>query len=96
MNKPKAELKEEYLRWCEENSTEPVTQRTFKNRLMEKGIGDYKGTGGQRCWKGIRLKTEQEFSGKSGKINENVNTSGKKWQDLQESSYIKEKQKNFT
>jgi len=92
---PKADLKEEYQKWCQDNSIEPVTQRTFKARLVEKGIGDYKGTGGQRCWKGIRLITDQDFSGKSGKTNENTNVSGKKGHNLQENPLIKEKQKKF-
>lgn len=93
---PKAELKEEYQRWCQDNSVEPVTQRTFKARLTEKGIGDYKGTGGQRCWKGIRLMTEQDFSGRSGKTNETLALSGVKWRNPQESPYIKEDHNNFT
>lgn len=93
---PKCDLKDEYQKWCQDNSVEPVTQRTFKARLVEKGITDHKGTGGQRCWRGIRLLTEQDFSGKSGKTNGNASVSGKKRQDLQENPLMKEKHKDFT
>ena len=94
---PKAELKEEYLRWCEENSTEPVTQRTFKNRLMEKGIGEGRSSDHKtRIWRGIRLKTEEDISDISDKTNQISKLTDKNGQDLQESSLYKEKQKDFT
>jgi putative DNA primase/helicase len=64
---PKAELKDTYQAWCQQNSVEPVSQRTFRVRLIEKGITEYKGSGGQRLWRGIRQKTEQDLVAKSGK-----------------------------
>ena len=75
---------------------EPIKQHTFKARLTERGIGDYKGTRGQRYWKGIRLVTEQDFSGKSGKTNGNADTSGKEWQGFPETLYTREIRKKFT
>ncbi len=92
---PKSNLKDGYQKWCQDNSVEPVTQRTFRARLVEKGIIDHKGTGGQRCWKGIRLKIEQDLVANSGKTNGNASVSGVKWQGLPESPLIKEKQKDF-
>jgi len=53
---PKSELKEEYHKWCQDNSVEPVTQRTFKSRLIERGIGEGK-SGSIRYWKGITLRS---------------------------------------
>ena len=56
---PKAELKEEYQKWCQDNGVEPVTQKTFKKRLEEKGIGDgHSSDGKTRIWRGIGLKVE--------------------------------------
>jgi len=54
---PKSELKEKYHRWCQDNSVEPVTQRTFKSRLVERGIGEGR-VGKTRLWKGIGLITD--------------------------------------
>jgi putative DNA primase/helicase len=62
----KSEMKEEYHKWCQDNTMEPITQKTFRARLIERGITDRKGTGGNRLWCGIRLKTEQELEN-SGK-----------------------------
>lgn len=56
---PKADLKEQYQEWCQDNSVEPVTQRTFKARLVEKGIVEGR-IGKTRYWRGIRLKTDAD------------------------------------
>jgi phage/plasmid-associated DNA primase len=50
----KAELKEKYHSWCQDNGIEPVSQKTFKSRLSEKGIFDSK-SGSTRYWRGIEL-----------------------------------------
>lgn len=63
---PKSELKESYLKWCQDNSMEPVSQHTFRNSIVEKGITDHKGTAGKRFWRGIHIKD----SGNSGKVAE--------------------------
>ncbi len=55
----KSELKATYENWCKENGQDPVTRNTFKNRLMEKGIGEQRSSDGNiRLWVGIREKTK--------------------------------------
>ncbi len=61
----KSELKDLYSQWCQANSIEPVTQRTFKARLTERGITEGR-AGKARLWKGIRLRTDAD-SDKSDK-----------------------------
>ncbi len=56
----KPELKNAYEAWCKEIGQDPITRVTFKTRLTEKGVVDYRGTGGVRAWRGIRVKTEKE------------------------------------
>ncbi len=72
----KKELKECYLKWCQENNLEPIKQHTFKARLIEKGITDGKGTGGVREWHGISLN--------SGKISKTHEQSGKSHEEAPE------------
>lgn len=91
----KADLKDKYHKWCQDCSIEPVSQRTFKARLMERGITEYKGTGGQRFWHGIRSKNDQDLVAASGKISDQTNISGRKWRDFPGNSLIEEKQKHF-
>ena len=55
----KSEFKEAYEAWCKDNSSEPITQRTFKDRLIEKGIGEGR-SGKARLWRGIRLKIDSD------------------------------------
>jgi len=59
----KTELKELYNEWCKEAGMEPVTQRTFKNRLIEKGITEGR-IGKARYWRGIRQLGESDKSDK--------------------------------
>lgn len=56
---PKSIFKEKYQRWCQDNSTEPVTQRTFRARLIEKGITEPR-IGKTRFWRGIRIRTDDD------------------------------------
>ena len=94
---PKAELKEEYHRWCQDNGVEPVTQRTFKKRLEEKGIGEGR-VGKARYWKGIRLRTDSDegiLSDKSDKTSGNLDTKVTRDNHNAVKSPIKEKQNNF-
>lgn len=53
----KKELRELYETWCKDNHLEPITQRTFRNRLVEKGIMETR-SGQTRYWKGISLVTK--------------------------------------
>jgi putative DNA primase/helicase len=61
----KSDLKETYENWCKENRCDPVTQKTFKDRLTEKGIREGR-SGKVRFWIGIRLKNDTD-------IDENIN-----------------------
>ena len=56
---PKADLKEQYTSWCQDNGVETVSQKTFKGSLMEKGVGEGR-IGKARLWRGIRLKTPED------------------------------------
>ena len=56
---PKSDLKDLYGKWCQDNSIEPVTQKTFKARLVEKGITEGR-IGKSRYWRGIRGRTEAD------------------------------------
>ncbi len=64
----KADLKKSYEDWCHDTGVEMIKQTTFKTRLQEKGIRDYKGTGGVRFWKGIRLQTNDEKVARVAKV----------------------------
>lgn len=58
---PKAELKEEYHRWCEDNSIDPAKQWVFKAVLTEKGITDgHSSDRKARIWCGLRLRTDKD------------------------------------
>lgn len=56
---PKAELRESYHEWCKTVGFDPVSNWTFKHRLVERGIGDSR-VGKHRLWRGIRLTTEDD------------------------------------
>lgn len=94
---PKADLKDDYHKWCQDNSVEPVSQRTFKARLIEKGIGERVSSDGKkRLWHGIRLRNKADSFDISDKTSDSAKLTDKIRQDFPESSLIKEKQKNFT
>lgn len=56
---PKSELKGAYHQWCQENSADPVTVRTFRARLIERDIREGR-VGKARLWLGIRLRTDED------------------------------------
>jgi putative DNA primase/helicase len=94
---PKSELKDEYQKWCQDNSVESVTQKTFRARLVEKGIGEGR-IGKARYWRGIRLRTDADgdfSSDKSDKTFDNSRSKVTKGTDFPVKSPIKEKQKDF-
>jgi len=69
---PKSDLYDAYETWCADTKNEPVTQKTFKTRLIEKGIREDKGAKGVRIWRGIRLRPDDDNpadggGGKGGK-----------------------------
>lgn len=51
---PKPQLRKAYIDWCGINTAQPVSARTFRARLLEKGIGEGK-SGSDRYWKGITI-----------------------------------------
>ncbi len=66
-NVQKTELKAEYLNWCQTNGVDPVTQKIFKARLIEKGINDGR-INKTRYWTGLRLRNnDDDKSDKSDK-----------------------------
>jgi len=72
----KSELKTRYHDWCQENGIEPITQRTFKSRLTEKGITDGR-IGAMRFWRGIRLLMESDIKTTGDKSDNSDNSSDK-------------------
>ena len=66
----KADLYENYKQWCENTGCQPVSQKTLRTRLMERGIteGHSKST---RYWRGICL-----LAGQEGGIEENGGQGG--------------------
>jgi len=57
----KSELRRQYEAWCEANSVDTVKPRTFRTRLVERGMKEDHSTDGKaRIWKGIGLKTETD------------------------------------
>mgnify|MGYP001176811507 FL=1 len=52
-----ADLYKAYCRWCEEQGTKPVSQRTFTETLRERGHQNEKTMYG-RIWRGLRLNDE--------------------------------------
>jgi len=97
---PKSELKEAYENWCKDNGQEPITRNTFKNRLMEKGIGEGRSSDHKtRIWRGIRERTPADISDKTlenlasnGQKNRNSLIKSphgdQKWGDLQETTKV--------
>ena len=58
---PKAELKDKYHDWCKTTGLDPVSNWTFKHRLVERGVTDGRSSDHKtREWRGIRLKTNEE------------------------------------
>ena len=94
---PKSDLKEEYQRWCQDNSVEPVTQRIFRARLVEKGIGEGR-IGKARYWRAIRPRTDADgdFLGdKSDKTFDDLRSKVTKGNQFPVKSPYIEKQKDF-
>jgi len=87
----KADLKSRYETWCKDN-IDPVSQRTFKARLFERGIIDGK-SGSTRCWKGITLKSLVPHG--MGNVPD-LNTEGTTGTEKSVKSLYRGKQKNFT
>jgi len=78
---PKHELKEAYETWCNSTGSQPALQKTFRARLIERGITEGK-SGGTRYWRGIVL---LEAEGQQGQLGQE----GHKRQDFPVSLHAK-------
>lgn len=57
---PKNEFYKSYTSWCTENNCQPVNQRRFRGKIMERGITEGRSSSGDvRIWRGITLKGEK-------------------------------------
>lgn len=56
----KADLMKAYTDWCAKNNQQPISQRHFRGKIIERGITEGKSTGGLRVWKGITLKGDEK------------------------------------
>ncbi|MCL0058735.1 phage/plasmid primase, P4 family, partial [Dehalococcoidia bacterium] len=62
----KLALRTTYEKWCKDNNIDAVSQRTFRARLIEKGVIDSKSQN-VRLWKGITLKNLESKGDKRDK-----------------------------
>ncbi len=86
----KSEVKAAYAGWCADNGLEQVSQKTFKKRLMQRGVAEGK-SGSVRFWKGIAVKGSLV---PGGQVNVPVlDTEGQVGQDFPVIPYMREKQK---
>ncbi len=49
-----------YQAWCAANGEKERSQKALGKRLLERGFGQVKGSGGVRCWQGIRFRGPDE------------------------------------
>lgn len=95
----KANLKKLYVEWTQENGVEPLGQKNFKTRLMEKGVGDgFTPDKKHRAWTGIRARTPMDTGQNEGQDGQNdgeKETDGQNRQDCPDSSHMREKQREF-
>jgi putative DNA primase/helicase len=61
----KHELKTAYETWCNSTGSQPASQKTFRARLIERGVTEGK-SGGTRYWKGIALSDSEGQQGQLG------------------------------
>jgi putative DNA primase/helicase len=61
----KHELKTAYETWCNSTGSQPASQKTFRARLIERGITEGK-SGGTRYWKGVALSDSEGQQGQLG------------------------------
>jgi putative DNA primase/helicase len=55
---PVSNLYAAYSTWCETNGERTVAKRELGVKLLERGFGSRRGTGGQRFWIGLGLRAE--------------------------------------
>ncbi|MFH0768304.1 MAG: phage/plasmid primase, P4 family [Chloroflexota bacterium] len=83
----KHELKAAYEEWCNGAGSQPASQKTFRARLIERGITEGK-SGSTRYWKGIAL------SGSEGQ-QEQLGQERQMGQEITGNLHMKENQENF-
>jgi putative DNA primase/helicase len=85
---PKHQLKAAYESWCNESGNQPTSQKTFRARLIERGVTEGK-SGSTRYWRGIALSDaegQQEQLGQERQMG----------QENTGNSYTKENIENFS
>ncbi len=85
---PKHELKEAYEEWCNNTGSQPASQKTYRARLIERGITESK-SGSTRYWRGIAL---SESEGQQGQLGQE----GQMGQEITGNLHTKENQENFS
>ena len=85
---PKHELKAAYEAWCNDTGSQPTSQKTFRARLIERGITEGK-SGSTRYWKGIALADSEGQQGQLGQ-------EGQMGQDITGNLHTKGNQENFS
>lgn len=56
----KADLYQSYKDWCDASKQTPISQRSFRGKIVERGIEETRGTAGVRQWSGITLTKKPE------------------------------------
>lgn len=85
---PKHDLKTAYEEWCNSTGSQPVSQKTFRARLIERGITEGK-SGSTRYWRGVVLLKAEGQQGQLGQ-------EGQMGQEIPGNLYMKENQENFS
>lgn len=84
----KRELKTAYEEWCNHSGSQPISQKTMRARLIERGITEGK-SGGTRYWKGVALLQSEGQQ-------EQLGQKGQNGQVFPESFYTKENKETFS
>lgn len=88
----KKDLKEAYLRWCEDTGNQPLSDKTFKQKIITYGVKDSK-SNNERWWAGIMLKAKGTTRPEPGEEehNNNLGLKGQEGQQIPINPYVKEK-----
>jgi putative DNA primase/helicase len=50
------EVRKQYVSWCEENGSFPISVKRFTDYLESKGLTRARGAGGTRMWRGLKMR----------------------------------------
>jgi putative DNA primase/helicase len=103
----KASLRQQYKGWCLDNNIDPVEPRTFRARLMERGINEGRSSDHKtRIWEGIRLINDMDKllndmkkadkPDKPDKTKIVLKLNGQNGQQIHQNPYTRENKKKFT